>query len=378
MAPPEPADGHVSTSVVIDLIQEHKKDREELEEKLREAEKKNEQLHTELAEVRDEKDNLRTEIAGVRSERDNLRKNLEDMRQEKEEEVEKKNDLRKDLEDQLRIKNTESKEIDQRNRDLVLVNQGLKKRVKELERAKEEFEKSTRQAGAEEMEKIKQEYEKETEKLKQELRVEWKKMREREDLHVKVNERVHREHTELTAEVQELRKWKLSPKPTYAKVVSCGVQTVPVPATPAPVLKSNGEGKRIWKDGKRKDKEGDLEVENRFREYEDLSDYEAEPPAANKPKTTPTTKAVRAIIVHGVACGTPTASTIQIVERVLGRGAVAGARWLLAPPRRAGKTASSMVYFLTRPVSMLERGQKLKMHGRWHLVDEYDFSRGRK
>ena len=46
VVPPEPTsnwgndDGHVSTSVVIDLIQEHKKDREELEEKLREAEKK--------------------------------------------------------------------------------------------------------------------------------------------------------------------------------------------------------------------------------------------------------------------------------------------------------------------------------------------------
>ena len=30
---------------------------------------------------------------------------------------------------------------------------------------------------------------------------------------------------------------------------------------------------------------------------------------------------------------------------------------------------------LTKPVTMLEKGQKVKMYGKWHLVDEYDFSR---
>ena len=118
-----------------------------------------------------------------------------------------------------------------------------------------------------------------------------------------------------------------------------------------------------------------MEMENRFREYEDLSDYEAAPPAVNKP--TPTTRAVRAIVVHGIACERPIASTSQMVERVLGRGVLAGARWLLSSSRRVGKATSSMVYFLTEPVRMMEKGQKLKMHGKWHLVDEYDFARGR-
>ena len=112
-------------------------------------------------------------------------------------------------------------------------------------------------------------------------------------------------------------------------------------------------------------------MESRFQEYEDLSDYETAPPAVNTP--TPATRAVRAIVVHGIACERPIASTSQMVERVLGRGILAGARWLLASSRRAGKATSSMMYILMGPVQMMEKGQKLKMFGKWHLVDEYDF-----
>ena len=122
-------------------------------------------------------------------------------------------------------------------------------------------------------------------------------MREREDLHAEVNQQVHREHTELTVEIQKLRKLKLSPNPTYAKVVSCGMQTVPAPSmpTPVPVLQrevstsTNSKGKGKGKE-KRKDEEGDTDMKNRFHEYEDLSDYEAAPPAVNK--LTPATRAV--------------------------------------------------------------------------------------
>ena len=127
---------------------------------------------------------------------------------------------------------------------------------------------------------------------------------------------------------------------------------------------------------KRKDEEEDMEMENKFQEYEDLSDYEAATPAVSKP--TPTTRAVRAIVVHGIACERPIASNSHMVERVLGRGVLAGARWLLLSSRRVRKATSSMVYFLTEPVRMMEKGQKLKMYGKWHLVDEYDFARGRK
>ena len=126
-------------------------------------------------------------------------------------------------------------------------------------------------------------------------------------------------------------------------------------------------------------------MQDRFREYEDLSQYSLEaeenpqkavPPAAETP--TVTTKAIRAFVVYENACEKPIASTSQMVERVPGRGIVAGARWLLAPSRRMGKKSSSVVCFLTRVVRMVEKNQRLKIFGKWHLVEEYDFARGRK
>ena len=86
-------------------------------------------------------------------------------------------------------------------------------------------------------------------------------MREREDLHVKVNERVAWEHTELTAEVEKLRKLKaMTPEPTYAKFVSCGMQTVPISVlVPWPVLQKEISTR------KKKDAEGDVDMEGKSR-----------------------------------------------------------------------------------------------------------------
>lgn len=62
-----------------------------------------------------------------------------------------------------------------------------------------------------------------------------------------------------------------------------------------------------------------------------------------------------------------------MVEPVLGRGVVVGARWLLAP----SEGREGMVYFLAAPVKIMIKGQKLKLFGKWHLVEEYNFACGR-
>ena len=48
--------------------------------------------------------------------------------------TEERDNLRKELEAKLRVPQTEQNDVEQKNKDLASVNQGLKKRVKELER----------------------------------------------------------------------------------------------------------------------------------------------------------------------------------------------------------------------------------------------------
>ena len=166
-------------------------------------------------------------------------------------------------------------------------------------------------------EKIKQEFEEEIRRKKQKFDQAWQKMREHEDLHAKVNERVAWEHTELTTEVEKLHKLKaMTLEPTYVKVISWSIQTVPVPVSmQVPVLQRevsvSTNGKEKGKE-KRKDKEGESDMENRFREYEDLSDQEVAPRTVNQ--STPATRVVRAIVVYGIACKTPIISTSQMVK----------------------------------------------------------------
>ena len=52
-----------------------------------------------------------------------------------------------------------------------------------------------------------------------------------------------------------------------------------------------------------------------------------------------------------------------------------GARWLLGGARRMGKTTSSVVIFFDKKLAL---GTHLKVKGRWHPTDPYDFDRGRR
>ena len=52
-----------------------------------------------------------------------------------------------------------------------------------------------------------------------------------------------------------------------------------------------------------------------------------------------------------------------------------GARWLLGGARRLGKATSSIVMFFNE---VWELGSRLKLRGRWHPLEAYDFDRGRK
>ena len=111
---------------------------------------------------------------------------------------------------------------------------------------------------------------------------------------------------------------------------------------------------------------------------------------AGKPQSVkykPTTKAIdqersintRAFVVHGIPCQRPMADTIQDVRKTGIRGIV-GARWLLGGQRRAGKTTSSIVIFLSIPISFqVQEGQAgMKVRGHWPPINAYDFDRGRK
>ena len=84
-------------------------------------------------------------------------------------------------------------------------------------------------------------------------------------------------------------------------------------------------------------------------------------------------------MVHGIPCQQPMADTIQDVRKTGIRGIV-GARWLLGGKRRASKTTSSVVIFLSIPISFRVQGGQagMKVTGRWLPIDAYDFERGRK
>ncbi len=112
----------------------------------------------------------------------------------------------------------------------------------------------------------------------------------------------------------------------------------------------------------------------RWLDIEDLSQYEAEMETNEEEAWTAATS--KALVVHGIACQQPIGKTKEGAVRNFGRDKVAGARWLLRPERRAGKMTSSMVIFFTMPVAFTYEGKpKLKLGGRWHLVEQYDFSR---
>ena len=56
-----------------------------------------------------------------------------------------------------------------------------------------------------------------------------------------------------------------------------------------------------------------------------------------------------------------------------------GVRWCLSANRRWGKRISSVVVFSRDEVEILSGGRetpRLKVWGRWHLVESYDFDRG--
>ena len=76
-------------------------------------------------------------------------------------------------------------------------------------------------------------------------------------------------------------------------------------------------------------------------------------------------------MIHGIQCHRPLASIIQDVEV---KGTM-GVHWLLGGARRLGKAASSVVIFFDK---VLDFGTHLKLKGRWHSIEAYDFDRGRK
>ena len=182
-----------------------------------------------------------------------------------------------------------------------------------------------------------------------------------------------------------------------------GVQASPVTkdASTEPTVSGNrsgrieeakGKGKERAKDRRqeddtpsssKQDKDTEMVDSDRFTLYEDLSDCEKEvedvapvtPPITKKQTTKrqvvlakaekpqpvkykPTTKAIdqersintKAFMVHGISCQRPMADTIQDVRKAGIRGII-GARWLLGGQRRTGKATSSVVIFLSIPIS---------------------------
>ena len=74
---------------------------------------------------------------------------------------------------------------------------------------------------------------------------------------------------------------------------------------------------------------------------------------------------MKGFVVHGIPCYRPMAETVQDVKKTGMRGIV-GARWLLRGNRRAGRTTSSVVLFLSSPVYFLaQNGQTgMRIRGR--------------
>ena len=85
---------------------------------------------------------------------------------------------------------------------------------------------------------------------------------------------------------------------------------------------------------------------------------------------------MRAFVVHGIHCRRPMAEAIQDVKQAGIRGIV-GARWLLEGQRRANKTTSSVVIFLSIPVSFQVHDSQtsMKVRGHWLPKEAYDFER---
>jgi len=162
--------------------------------------------------------------------------------------------------------------------------------------------------------------------------------------------------------------------------------------------KGKGKERRKDEDTEMKDGSGDPNTD-RYQEYEDLSSYEEEdetlapePPAKKKQaarlpaapagkksqpaktpprSTSPNDILVKALVVHGIPCQRPLAELVQDV----GPGGIMGARWLLGGARRLGKTTSSVVIFFDKKLAL---GTHLKVKGRWHPTEAYDFDRGRR
>jgi len=164
--------------------------------------------------------------------------------------------------------------------------------------------------------------------------------------------------------------------------------------------KGIGKEEKKEKDTARKGSHEDPHA-NKYQEYEDLSSYEEEdeilvveppvtkknrlldgqrqrlginPKPAKKPLRSPSPNndtLVKAIVVHGIPCQRPLADLAQDV----GPGGIMGACWLLGGARRLGKTTSSVGIFFDKK---LAGGTHLKVKGRWHPTDAYDFDRGRR
>ena len=158
---------------------------------------------------------------------------------------------------------------------------------------------------------------------------------------------------ELREEIHQL-KLQLMAKP---KVVEVGVQVSPV--TKEGTMEKGKEG------AKDRRQEGNTSSSSKQTTKRQVVSAKAEKPQPVKYK--PTTKAIdqersintRAFVVHGIPCQRPMADTIQDVRKTGVRGIV-GARWLLGGQRRAGKTTSSVVIFLSIPISFqVQAGMKV-------------------
>jgi len=96
-------------------------------------------------------------------------------------------------------------------------------------------------------------------------------------------------------------------------------------------------------------------------------------PAKTAPRCeSPNGKLAKAMVIHGVPLPQTHGRDRTAVGVEVG---IMGARWLLRGMRGLGKATNSVVVFLERSV---ELGSQLRMRGRWHPIEAYDFDRGRK
>lgn len=78
----------------------------------------------------------------------------------------------------------------------------------------------------------------------------------------------------------------------------------------------------------------------------------------------------KAVVIHAVPTGWNVGWVGNTVEKKLGK--VLGARWLLGPDRRVGKSASSVVIYLDRELLVGEKAQ-VQIGGGKHLMVPYNF-----